>query len=403
MKRALKNLIWHDSLPSYEVVLVRAHGIVSVQTLESLWQFPARVEKAATGEDLKIFRDFVCVPGPSPSRLQWVRVKGVLRHPWRGNLFSINTVGAVLDCSPNHPIKKQVSYGPGKLGYEYIPAGSLRPGQHLTGRPFCKESGHRRFAGQKGCSELFIGSTDLAWFYGFFAAEGWIHRNLAAVCNSNRKLLDRASQVLRDIFHFSPCFNSPRKGVTEVDVRCQRLADHLHDVCYLPGSRPSSRTKIVPVVVLNGPQEIREVWLEGYFCGDAGHRRGAVASVGSVSRSLLLGVSYLCRRGFTAHIRQDKPDWISLTFRKERPGLKGRSTTPRRNRLQIKKILTKKYKGFLYDLVNVESRDHSYHAGIGNIRIKPVRTSQGPQNQTRRSPIQAMRLAAASWRPRSTQ
>ncbi len=372
---ALKNFIWLDSLPSYEAVLVRSKGTVSVQTFESLWGFPATEGKGPHGEECHFFNDEILVPTGSRSRLRWACAEGILRHPWQGQLTRLNLVGASVDCSPNHPICKQA--GNRKWGQGgYTEAGKIKVGHSIASRFFCLDANGRDLAEQKGCPPLFIGPVELAWFYGLYAAEGWVNKNCVSVCNSNRWLLRRAADVLRDVFHLNPCFNTPRLGVGTIDVRCQRLANHLRSLCYLPGARPSSRTKTVPDVILNARQEVRDAWLEGYFAGDGTRRRGRWDGAGSVSRALLLGVSYLVRKPFTVHIRDDKPDFLQMSFSTRGAG-KGNQGGPRKNRCLVKKLGARPYEGFLYDLVEVDSPDHSYYAGVGNVRLKNTQDIAG--------------------------
>jgi len=363
----LQNYIWTDSIPGYESILTRINGQVRSESFSSLYTLPGKIGRGPDGEEVIEFAETVEVPTQTNGGMRWRRVKGILRHPWRGTLLSINTVAGVVDVSPNHPVLRKA-----QRCYRYEEAGKLRPGHTLSSRGFYEDKDGRELAGQH---QLFVGPLELAWFYGIFAAEGWVSGDSVCVANSNSRILQRAAEALRDIFHLSPCTNSARLRVGSVEVRSPLLADHMRKIAYVAGGDYSSRTKKVPDIVMNACRRVQSIWLEGYFAGDGTHRRGRVDGFGSVSRPLATGVLFLSRKNGTVSIRSDKPDFVQVAFSQEL----------RNARSLIKKIHPKEYEGYLYDLVNVESADHSYYAGVGNIRISNSQDIAGVEKEILRA------------------
>src|SRR6185369_331354 len=101
---AVRNFVWLDSLPGYETLLVRIAGRVSVETFDSLWAMGGAPAIGSKGEEVMLFETTVEPLADSGNGMCWRPVKGILRHPFDGQLLSLNTVGGVIDVSPNHPM-----------------------------------------------------------------------------------------------------------------------------------------------------------------------------------------------------------------------------------------------------------------------------------------------------------
>jgi hypothetical protein len=350
---ALGNYMFLDSIPSYEALIAFVNGEIWATSLEELWNIcQSPIQATERGEEIREVDKPVFVPGPAfgpnarkGSKPIWVRVRKIIRHPYDGKLLSINTSSGLIDLSANHPIMKIPRY--------LVPAETLKEGDRVASRNF-KE----RFTRSDG---LFVGTEELGWLFGFFAAEGWIHNDHVCLSNKSRELLGQAAEVFESQLHHVSTLLSPRKGVYTLDIYSPKLAEFFKQHSYLKGARLSSRTKIVPKVVMNGPPDVKKEFIVGYMEGDGHYTERKYLSFVSASRPLLRGLLYLMpNSNFTAHIREDKPDVVQIAVNK--------TSEKRVRRNQVKRILEKNYKGYLYDL-EVDSYDHTFYAGIGNIRV----------------------------------
>lgn len=340
-----------DSIPGNEAILMRSSAGVRATAIEAMWDLQGGASQTAKGEDIKDLTEDVFVPWSNGGGLQWVRVRRVIRHLYDGEVLRINAKSGVIDLTANHPIMKIPCY--------LVNAGTLQVDDRLAMR--------RGFAKLHPLPDktFFFGSSEIAWLYGFFCAEGWTNGSHVCFSNSNHSLLERAQRIIREQFHLSASFSTPRQGVETLDANSPHLAEHM-ERCYWSNGH-SSRTKMVPTEVMTGPKEVRGAFLEGYIAGDGSKRNGAIGLC-SVSRPLLLGVLWLLDydrtnpHNFTVHIRADKPDVVQISVNAGNTHL---GKTPHDT---IKKIQAYHYDGFLYDL-EVESEDHTFNLGIGNARV----------------------------------
>ena len=349
---AIGNYLWLDSFPNYEVLMVRIDNKVHIMTFEELWntlKTCGDVESNGYEEKLMLMKD-VWTLGSTPSGLTWVQIRKLFRHPYEGQILRINTIKGVVDLSPNHPVMKYPRY--------LVEASTIRKGDRL-----CMKSWRDRIFSDDG---LFIGNQDIAWLYGFFAAEGWVSKN-NHVCFSNKSkgLLEKVAEILETEFHHSASLLEPRLGVYTLDVNSPILAEHFKRECYGDGGVYSSETKIVPTNILNAPKKIKEAFLAGYIEGDGSRRRGDIAGFTTTSRRLALGILWLVHSvseiECSVHIRDDKPKVIQVLFNKTKERKK--------NPDAVKKLEYLYYNGWLYD-IEVETADHTFNVGIGNFRVK---------------------------------
>jgi len=351
---ALGNYLWLDSIPGYEVLFVRRNGLVETTTLEQLFaEADGAIEATQHGEEIRAFESDVEVLAPGSNRLIWRTIEKIIRHGYSGEILRINTKSGLIDVSYNHPVMKYPKY--------LVEAGALKTNDRLCMRVFGEGRYHSNDV------QLFIGTEDLAWFYGFFVAEGGVtgkDRKHVTLYNKDKSLLARAQRIIKDNFHLSASFTSPRRGVYGLDVASPRLVEHLRS-CYLKGAKLNTYNKMVPIAILNAPLSIKRPFFNGYVAGD-GHidRKRGLRCLTSASRVLMLGLTWLLhsvmeKSTFTLHIRDDKPKIVQLSINK------GKHT---RYGGEVKKIKRLQHSGYLYDL-EVGSHDHTFYLGLGNVRV----------------------------------
>jgi hypothetical protein len=355
---ALGNYLFLDSFPDYEVLFIREGlqrsqegSMVKITNFEDLWdstRFP--IESDGYEEKKNIESANIYTLASTKSRLKWAKVKHIFRHPYKGDLLRINAVKAIVDLSPNHPIMKYPRH--------LVETKTLKVHDRL-----CMKDFYDRIISD---DNLFIGNEDLAWLYGFFAAEGWVsQRNHVGLANTNIALLEKAQNIIAKMFHHSSKILPPKHGVCALDINSPRLAEHFRAIAYGSSLQHCSRTKIVPTNILNAPKPIKAAFLDGYFAGDGSHRRDIVAGFLSTSRKLTAGVIWLVHsttnNAFSIHNSGRKPDAFQVSLNKTQT----RKDYPDR----IKRIRSLPYEGFLYD-IEVSTPDHTFNVGIGNVRVK---------------------------------
>lgn len=352
---AIGNYMFLDSIPGYEVLFIRQHGRVGAITFEELfYRADVKISITERGEEFLAFSEPIEVLAPVKNRLTWAPIKRILRHPYDGQILKLNTKGTVIDVSPNHPIMKYPQY--------IVEACTLNIHDRVCSRVFEKGRHHNSDV------QLFIGTEDLAWLYGFYVAEGWVNGKHVSFANKDTAILEKCQRIIKENFHLAASFSTPRRGVFTLDLASPRLVTYFGELFYLQNGPKNKYTKIVPECILNAPLPIKKAFLDGYVAGD-GHidiKTTCLDCLVSASRPLVLGLTWILhsvqeQSTYSVHIRADKPKVIQLAVNQGEHNKRGR-------RDELKKIGTSHYAGFLYDL-EVESPDHTFYAGIGNVRI----------------------------------
>jgi len=274
----------------------------------------------------------------------------MVRHPFEGYLVRICTRGSVIDVTPNHSLFKS----PRGSSFGVTKAENLRQGDIVLTSPF------------KGndWGSFFVGSRELAWLYGFFAAEGCAHyypangAYMAIFSNKDEELLRKCEWIINEQLHKSATI---RRGddCNEVVVYGKEVMKHFRHLFYT-----QSGQKKVPTEILNSPNPIREAFLEGYYSGDGFVQPTGQRAFSSKSWCLSQGILWLeAQRGLSwgVSIRSDKPEDVYVRFN---TGSQDRWGNPLKDRGEIKKLTQLPYKGLVYDLV---TSNHKFVAGVGNI------------------------------------
>lgn len=344
------NFIWVDSMPDYECVLVKKDGKIDTITFGDLFNLEGEIKQEKRHE-VKTLKENIYILDSDKSRLRWCPIKKVFRHKYNGEILSINTLDGIIDVSPNHPVMKYPRY--------VTNAENLKIGDRIQSRLIEKKW---RIHNNKG---LFVGNEDLAWLLGFYCAEGWVNGKHICFANKEKELLGIIKKTIKENFHLSASFTSSRKGVYNLDTASPKMVDYFKENCYDTSKVYDSSTKKVPTIILNAPKDIKKAFLDGYLEGDGSFdkERNYWRTIGSNSRLLLLGIMELLnavkgRVNYSLHKREDKPNFIQLSLNKQK-NIKKRDS--------IKKISKRFYNGYLYD-IEVNSPNHTFYMGIGNIR-----------------------------------
>jgi GDP-D-mannose dehydratase len=207
---------------------------------------------------------------------------------------------------------------------------------------------------------------DVAWFLGFFVAEGCITSARVRVDNTDKKPLERCAEVLLRHFGMDSYFVQGERGVWRLVVRKpETLARWLSPQVYA-----SDRNKRIPRGVLNAQTDAKLAFLRGYNEGDGpgtGHGADEFRSFATTSPVLALGLCYLVanttrqRLGLNTEVRGDRTYYLINLH----SGIVGPEAGGRH--LEVPEDVIKKIEPVVYDgeVWDFETEDHVFHAGLG--------------------------------------
>ena len=241
---------------------------------------------------------------------------------------------------------------------------------------------------------------DVAWFLGFFVADGCITNGKVRVDNTDRKPLDRCAEVLLQHFGMDSYFVEGERGIWRLVIRKpETFARWLG-----PQTYASDRNKRVPQSVLNAPTDAKLAFLRGYNEGDglrAGHGSCEFKSFKTKSPVLALGLCYLVanttrqRICLNTEVRDDRTYYlINLNSGHQAHTAWGRHLEIPEDR--IKKIESVPYEGEVWDF---ETEDHIFHAGLGRNLVHNTGPRRGEAFATSNFAKQIAQIEAGLVKP----
>jgi len=338
-----------DSVPAEEPVLVRdMNGNVQYREIQELVgredEFEAWTEGGFTG------------------------IKKVWEKPNRKTNYTVRTKTGLVHCTEDHSLV-------------HADGSEIKPGELTDGTRLL----HRDVSEAIGDGEETI-STDRAWLYGFFAADGSagiVEKHGFSISKNNLDLLERASEILSSEFGINSKIHDYREssGVHKLQLTnngdvewggVNDAIDHFVDVSYT-----KSREKCVPSEVINGTEEIVEAFLDGYMGGDGyvGERydkRFHEADTKDIH--LASGLTMLLQRlGYTFNInyrRNYGNEYYKIRCQKWHRG----------NPEEVVKVEEYDYDGeYVYD---IETENHHFQAGAGNMIVHNSNYIKFPDDYT---------------------
>ena len=289
----------------------------------------------------------------------WTPIKAIIRHPYRGTVRRITTTGGTIRVTPNHSLKS----GDNDC---WIDAASLKVGDRLVLPMYGRHPWYLSRNSNLGGSSLFIGTIDLAWLYGFFAAEGsaWDSHDdrfpdwsgvRMSLSNKDESLIDKSKSIIESTFHVPASKCVGKDGVWKLTVFESDVSTFFRNTFY-----NTRKEKVVPQSILNAVREVKQAFLSGYMAGDGHVGRGDIPSFVSTSPALVSALVWMYRsdslvsRDVCVYTRQDIPTAVQVSMPKRAVGSRGR----------IRNVVDEQYDGMVYDL---ETENHAFCAGVGGI------------------------------------
>ena len=348
------NVYYGDSVAKYTPILIKQNNeikYIEIQDLVNSYNNYNQDKEISEVKDCEVWSDS-----------GWTKIKHVIRHKTNKKLYRVMTHCGLVDVTEDHSLLDD------KLKV-------VKPQESLKKTLLTKE--HPNII-----SDEKTISTNLAWVYGLFVAEGscgvysYGNHNKASwgLVNQDLDLLKKSQIILTDEFpeygwKILDCMESSSvyKLVPSNKTKGKiiEIATDWRLKCYYGPS------KIVPEIILKSSLEIQLAFLKGYYWGDGNKTRNGnnyatefdLQTKGFDIKSQLSAMSMyrLCKNlGYLVSInsRTDKLDIYTLNITKNRQ---------RKPANVVKKIIElPQTLEYVYD---IETESHHFAAGDGNLVV----------------------------------
>lgn len=281
---------------------------------------------------------------------KWTKILHLSCHPLRqgDRVLRLVSGAGVVEVTGDHSVMV-----PGPHGHRPASARDLAPGGRVALVDLPQES------------SMWV-HEDVAWFLGFFAAEGTITTGKIRVYNKDRKPLERCAEILLRHFGVDSYFKVGDRGAWRLIIRRpEGFVRWLQ-----PQTHASDSNKRVPRSVLNAQPDAKIAFLRGYNEGDglrAGHGTYEFKSFETKSPILALGLCCLVAATTRQRICLDTEVRGGRTYyliNLNSPNLEGATWDRHLEGPEdvLRKIEPVPYEGEVWDF---ETEDHVFHAGLG--------------------------------------
>jgi GDP-D-mannose dehydratase len=281
---------------------------------------------------------------------RWAKILHLSCHPLREDqrILRLVSSGGIVEVTGDHSVM--------------VPGS----GRHVPASADRLSAGARVALVELPENSMMFVHEDVAWFLGFFVAEGCITDGKVRIYNKDKKPLERCREILLQHFGVDSYFVEGERGVWRLTIRKpEAFARWLHPQVY-----DSDGNKRVPRSILNARPEAKLAFLCGYNEGDglkAGYGSYEFKSFKTKSPILVLGLCYLVanttrqRVCMNTEVRPTGTYYlINLNSGNEAHANWGRH-------LEVPEDVIKKIEGVPYDgeVWDFETEDHVFHAGLG--------------------------------------
>ncbi len=286
---------------------------------------------------------------------KWSKIRRLYCHPLNGDkLLRVVSSGGIVEVTGDHSIIASNGMGP-----EVMHARDLLIGDRLTLVPLPN-------------SERIFVHEEVAWFLGFFVAEGKILKSKLSIKigNTQKHLLKRCREILLTHFGKDSYIKEERDGLWTLIVRKPwGFARWLKPQVYA-----SDGNKRVPMSILNAQRSAKLAFLEGYNAGEGlqqGQGTYAFKNFKTKSPILAMGLCYL----ITATTKQiiylntevrDGRVYYSLNLNPDKEDHAKSGKPLEIPEGVVKKVQEVAYEGEVWDF---ETEDGTFHAGIGHCLV----------------------------------
>ncbi|MFA0730883.1 MAG: hypothetical protein LKKZDAJK_001383 [Candidatus Fervidibacter sp.] len=345
---------FNHSVTRWTPILVRDDrtGLIDIRYIGELRRYkPTGYMSGKKLEDGTVVWDFRHEPMSVWSNGKWSRIRRLYCHPLNGDrVLRVVSGGGIVEVTGDHSIIASNGMGP-----EVMHARNLLIGDKLTLVPL-------------PVSELMVVPEEVAWFLGFFVAEGTIPRGRRAkITSKNPELLERCREVLLRYFGKHSTIHREQDGLYFL-----RIGKPLDFARWLyPQVYASDGNKRVPMSILNAQPSAKRAFLEGYNAGDGLQRGHGSYAFKTRSPILAMGLCYLVaattgqRFCLNTEVREGRV-YYSINLNSDTPEHANWGKHLEMPDEIVKKIDRVDYEGEVWD---IETDDGVFHAGIGRCLV----------------------------------
>ena len=273
-----------ESVPGYSPIIIRTpDNKLEILTLEELWdKIDSEIKRRGHVEYKDVPEGYRIIHSDS----SWTRIKQISRHKYNGKILRIYTNTGLVDVTPNHSIYA-ARHPTGKR--ELMDAREVKAGYYLRALPLTHPSDRVDMAGN------FVGTLDLAWFLGFFVAEGSVYITKAghyvvSFSNKDRSLIEKARSIFESNFHNETFTYQDKDGVYKVVSYGQELYSWFRQFYTKDGQ------KRIPGWILRATDDVLLSFIEGYLAGDGHRYENGQFNFTSKSQILIQGLLWVLSR-----------------------------------------------------------------------------------------------------------
>jgi hypothetical protein len=278
----------------------------------------------------------------------WTPIKHLSCHPIGGHkLLEISTRSGFVDVTDNHSIISSDGAS--------VEAWKLSKGDKLK----------TTFLPYADATDI---SDELAWFYGFFVAEGCVTNGKIRVDNKKIELIKRSKNALLRYMGADSYEVFSDDGMIRLIVRKPDKFTHHFVDCYA-----KDRNKRIPKLILNASLHVKMAFLRGYNAGDGRTThpklRSEFIDFKTKSPILAMGLYVLVQEVLRVECRvyiehRGEARYFAVRPLNQTKSKRGQHRIKPSN--EVVSILEQPYEGEVWDF---ETGDHQFHAGVGNLIV----------------------------------
>ena len=304
--------------------------------------------------DNEQYRDFSPKEYEVLTRNGWQKIEYIYKHKTTKNIKRVETKNGLIDCTEDHSLFDD-------NGNE------IKPSNLTRGNKIEIYSNNIDYTINSDIS------TDKAWLYGFFMADGSsvysnrtqkyfskrknkyvLHNGKRAnwkISNQSLERLAKAKHIIESCFNLKAEIKNhlQSSNVYNLVVEKVEFAKFFSNNFYT-----TYRYKKVPKFILNSSSDVKKAFVDGFCCGDGQNDTiDECIEFGQKSKVAMGGLYFILKElgyNFRCHNRKDKQEFISFTFRNHRGKLLNEDYSKKRENEVWTCVDVKSKSEYVYDI-----------------------------------------------------
>lgn len=338
-KEVFQDIQWDDNLPLVEHSVTKdtpifikdgRDNIKSIPINKLFPFYPSRPDKKrhifAANDKIKIWSD-----------IGWQKVIGIFKHKIKKEIYFILTNHGYIECTEDHSLI---------VNNKKIKPANLKIGDSIE------------LCNYPPLSNKFKIDKEWAWLLGLFLAEGCYCKEnaLCNIANQDLEILNKSKRILHKFAIDSHIVLSMhnKSRCNYLNFKPFKMIDNYFSYFYI------DKEKIIPSFIFDFDLDSRKSFFEGFMIGDGFKTSECKGLFSQKSASIVNGLFYLLHDIYPNRSIAIKSNQLGRWF----VGNLKQLTTINKN--VIKKIT---HKTIIDEVYDVETENHHFCGGIGNINL----------------------------------